>query len=317
MASGGGRPWRALPVGEIQRERILRSVIAVVADRGVAGASIRQVCVRAEVSRRMFYECFGGLDGCLMTVLDSALERAAAIVVRAFGRENSWQGGMRLALAAMLGLFDEEPALARVCLVEMQAAAPGVRAHRERVLEEFRALVVGLIGRDISHPSPLAAESAHASVIGIVNARLIGREQKPLIQLLGPLMGVIVGPFMDKARVAEEIERGNALAQEILERHVPSTPDPPEVRVPDVLLSARAHRARLCLLYVAEHANVSNKRVGEGIGVSHRGQVARLLGRLADLDLVVKRPGSPGHANAWSLTEKGEQVARSLVARPC
>jgi hypothetical protein len=140
-----------------------------------------------------------------------------------------------------------------------------------------------------------------------------------LVELLGPLMGIIVAPFMDEAQVAEEIERGNALAYELLERRSPQTPDGAElpVRVPEALLAPRAHNARRCLLYVAEQGrrglSPSNQQVAAAIGLSHRAQVSRLLGRLAELGLLAKHAGAPGHANAWSLTAEGERVARALA----
>jgi len=310
-------------VGEIQRVRasrrdsILDAVVEVVCERGVAGASVGLVTARARVSRRTFYECFDGLDQCLVAVLDGALARATPLVVAAFTSESSWQDGMRCALAAMLEFFDEEPALTRVCLVELGTAAPVVRDHRERILAAFRALVVMRIESEVSHASPLAAEGTHASVVGIVNARLVGSERRPLLELLGPLMGIIVAPFVDEAEVAREVERGDQLAREMLARHSSRKSHGAGVRVPAVLLAAKAHRARQCLLFVAEQGergiSPSNRQVGEGIGVSHREQVSRLLGKLAALGLLVKRAGDPGYPNAWSLSLEGEQVAWALA----
>jgi AcrR family transcriptional regulator len=318
---------RAAPIrraGTSRRDSILDAVVALVAERGVADTSVGLVIAGARVSRRTFHECFAGLDECLLAVLDGALERAAPLVVEAFAREGSWQDGMRWALAAMLALFDEEPALARVCMVEMSAAGSLVREHRERIIQSFGALVLARIESEVSHPSPLAAEGAYASVVGIVGARLAGSERRPLIELLGPLMGIIVGPFMDEREVAREIERGEQLARELLaERalrlrasdHESAKGDPSAV--PAALRDPRAHRARLCLVYVVRRSarghSPSNQEIGAAIGVSHRGQLAKLLGRLAELGLLVKRTGAPGHPNAWSATPAGERIALTLA----
>jgi AcrR family transcriptional regulator len=196
---------------------ILDAVVGVVAEHGVAGASVELVLARAGVSRRAFYGCFEDLDECLVAVLNGALERAAPLVVGAFaGEGSSWWEGMRAALAEMLVFFESEPELARVCMVEAQAAGPVVREHRERIFEAFRALVVERVEGEVSHASPLAAEGLLASVVGIVNARLLARESRPLVELLGPLMGIVVGSFMDEAGVEREIERGDELARELL-----------------------------------------------------------------------------------------------------
>jgi hypothetical protein len=226
---------------------------------------------------------------------------------------------MRAALAAMLAFFDEEPALARVCMVELGAAAPVVRAHRERILQAFAGLVLARIENEVSYPSPLAAEGTYASVVGIVNARLVGDERGPLLELLGPLMGVIVGPYVDEVEIAREVRRGDELAHAMLKRRPPQGLDRAElpVRVPDALLSSRARLARLCLLYVAEQGargrRPSNQEVAAGVGGAGRVQVSKLLVKLAEMGLLVKETEGPGYANAWSLTHEGERVAGALV----
>jgi hypothetical protein len=213
-------------------------------------------------------------------------------------------------------------------MVETLAGGPVVREHRERVTEAFRGVVVGRIQSEVSHASPLAAEGVLRSVMSIVHTRLIAREQRPLIELLGPLMGVILGPFMDEGHVAREIDRGEELARKIQVEHAvrPHSPErgglDPElstVEIPALLRNSKAERARLCLLYIAEQDGLgvspSNQQVGEAIGVVHSGQVAGLLGRLAGLGLLAKRTGGAGHANAWSLTPLGERVSLALAKR--
>jgi AcrR family transcriptional regulator len=304
-------------VADLQRTRILDAVVEVVAERGIAGSSVSLVTTRASVSRQTFYAWFSGLDDCLVAVLDGALECATQLVTPAFTRGGAWYDGMRSALAAMLAFFDSEPDLTRVCLVEALVAGPVVCEHRERIVQAFRALVVEAIEGEVDHASPLAAEGVLASVIGIVSARLIAGQQAPLISLLGPLMGIIVGPFMDETEVEREIELGEVLTRELLERPAPQAAQLGDsaVGVPRVLLARRAHRVRACLLYVAENPWVSNQEVATGIGVCHGGQVSALLGRLTALGLVSKRAGGPGRPNAWSVTAAGEHVVRELTKR--
>lgn len=324
MTAGGGllssRPVPDRPAArEIQRKRILDGVVAVVAERGVAGASVEPVLARAGVSRRAFYECYRGLDECLVAVMDRTLEQVSVLAWRAFEQEGDWLDGMRGALAAVLEFFDAEPALARVCLVETLGGGPVVVAQRERVVAAFRALVVARIEGDVAPVAPLAAEGVLASVMGLARARLIAPEPQPLIELLGPLMGMAGAPYLDASAVEDQVRRGDELARKLLARREPRATrrDDAGADVPAMLLSARAHRARLCLLYVTEQGrrgfSPSNREVAEGIGVPHRGQVAKLLDRLAALGLLTKRRGRPGHPNAWAATDTGEKIA-SLLA---
>ena len=67
---------------------------------------------------------------------------------------------------------------------------------------------------------------------------------------------------------------------------------------------------------IAEHPGASNREIAERAGIVDQGQISKLLGRLAKLDLVVNRGEGQerGASNAWHLTGRGTQVER--VARP-
>lgn len=313
-----------------RRDSILAAIVEVVAERGYARASVALVLERARVSRHTFYELFpGGLDDGLVAVMDMALQRIGGLVSPRL-EEDAWQDGVRAALAALLVFFDSEPALTRVCIVDTLGASPMVVEHREGIVRAFRGLIVARIEREIAHVPPLAAESAIASVMGIIYSRLIAAEQRLLIELLGPLMGTAVAPFAaGEEMIAEEQRRGDELAREIRDGD-PRWSQPAvasggsgsgggddEVEVPGVLLARRAHRLRMCLCYVAERggwgSGLSNQEVAEGIGVCHGGQVSALLGRLAGLGLVCKRAGGPGRPNAWSVSPEGERVVLALA----
>jgi AcrR family transcriptional regulator len=318
MVGDDGPVWRGPSVREIQRTRILDAVVAVVAEGGMARASVGRVIARAEVSRHTFYGCFAGLEEAVVAVMDRTLGRVSILASSAFDRERSWRDGLRSALAAVLVFFDSEPELARVCIVETMAGGTVVLEHRERVVVAFRSPVVERIEMQVSRVSPLAAEGVMASVLGIMHTRMVTGEPGAFVELLGPLMGLATAPYLGARGVEREIVQGDDLARAILERRSPEPAHRAEVRVrvPGVLLTTRAHRARLCLLYMADQGRrgltPSNQQVGECIGVSDRGQIARLLGRLAGLGLLCKRVGGPGRPNAWSLTSVGEQVARVL-----
>jgi AcrR family transcriptional regulator len=318
-----GEPVEQIPgsgdaIDALPRARIVRAVADVVAERGVAGTSIELAITRAQVSRRTFHKHFDGLQQALIAVLDEGYQRAATLVERAFASGGSWSESMRSALAATLAFFDSEPALARVCLVEAAAGDPLVREHLERRVRAFRVIVVERLHEDVASASPLAPEGALASVMGVVRARLIAPESGPLIELLGPLMGLIVGPFVPDAQVGREVEAGDALARELLARRAlpEALGSPPgalaRAEIPLPLAHPSAFRLRECLRYVAAHPGASNSQVAAGVGIAHRGQTALLLRRLVSLGLLVKYAGVPGHANAWRVTAVGERAAGAL-----
>ena len=325
MTSAAGRGEAGALRGraaELRRERILDAVAEVVAERGLAGASVALITRRARVSRRSFEGLFASLEDCLAAVFDLGLERTAELMTDAFEKAETWQGGLRTGLASLLALLDAEPSLARVWLVESLAAGGWALEHRERNLQALRDLVLSSWpgSEDWSSP-PLAAEGVLASVLGIVHAHIVAGKPEPLIGLLGPLMGIVAAPYLSPRAVAREIERGDDLARTMQAEHRDRSPWPSagrqavcDAEVPTMLSSPNAHRARDCLLFVCDHPSSSNREVAVGIGVAHPSQISRLLRYLLEADLAVKRSEGAGKRNAWQLTARGEEVARALTA---
>jgi len=291
-------------------------MVSVVGERGFASASVGLVIARAKVSPRTFYELFDGLNDCFLAVIDEETERAHWLVRHAFERERCWRDGLRGALTTLLVFLDSEPLHARVWLVEVLAAGSWALERRERNISRLTSVIVSAWTiPDGWQPPPLAAEGVMTAILGVLHNHLVARSPEPLICLLGPLMGVIMRPYVDRQTVTREIARGDALSEEI--RAGRAWPLPTSLRSAVELPAAVAHpgarRARRCLLYVAENPGASNREIATGIGVSHLGQVSTLLARLAKVGLLDKRSGRPGHPNAWRVTRPGEQVAAALA----
>jgi len=308
----------------MQRARIMQAMVEVVAGRGFAGASVGLVIARARISRRTFHAHFDSLEDCSVAVLDLGLERASALIAEAFAREARWQDGLRAALASLLVFFDSQPLLARTWLVEPLAAGSWALERRERNVALLTSMIVehwSIPGGD--RPEPLTAAGGMASVLGLIHTHLVTKEGKPLIGLLGPLMGLVTAPYLDKRGVAREIARGAQLAHTITAgdprwapsrragRHV-GLDAAPDVELPALLRNPRARRARECLSLLAACPGVSNRELATALGVPHQPQISRLLSRLRDEGLVSKGSEGAGRRNVWCLTPRGEATARWL-----
>jgi AcrR family transcriptional regulator len=309
----GGAPRR---LRTSRRDSILRALAVVAAERGLENAPVKLISERAGVSTRTFYELFpAGLDDAVVAVIDMGLERAGVLAWQALAREGSPRDGMRAALAAVLSFFDREPELARMLLVETLKGGPAVLNHRERAVDAFRALVVAQIEKEVARASPLAAEGVLGAVMSVVRARLISDQSRPLIELLGPLMGLIVEHVADRRTAVEEARRGEELAQAIQAGEVPGWVLPPQVPGRD----PTTRRLRECLLFLAERGRrepgPSNREVATAIGIGHKSQISKLLSQLRDQGLAVKRSTRPGGPNEWRLTARGEETVRALGER--
>jgi AcrR family transcriptional regulator len=312
------------PAADQRRARILQTLVEVVAERGYAGVSVELVAERARVGRDTFHNLFPDLASCFDVVLDLGLSRALEMIGDAFERERSWLAGTRTALASLLGFLDSEPLLARVWLVESLRAGPTALERREHNLTRLRERVLALWPEpELEGPPPLAVEGLVGSVLSVIHTHLVMREPTPLIELLAPLMGVIVRPYLGSARAEREVERARQLVREIqAATSAPavggsaapafSTAAHADAGLPAMLGNPRAHRLRECLLFVAAHPESSNREIAAGVGIAHDSQVSKLLSDLLAEGLLVKRSDGVGRRNVWSPTPRGELASRLL-----
>ena len=317
---GGGRDGSAFArgqVGEIQRARVLAALCEVVAERGAAGATVAHIVVRAGVSRRTFYQLFADREECFLAAFDQAVERAAARVLPAFAGGGRWRERVRGGLVALLGFFDEEPELGALCVVHALGAGPRALERRAQVVRVLVAVVEeGCVETRRGEVPPLAGEGVVGAVLAVLHTRLSERGSEPergrarLTGLAGPLMGMIVLPYLGSAAAARELARPapRAVASR---RGVREDP----LKGLDMRLTYRTVRV---LLAIAAAPGASNRQVGDAAGIADQGQTSKLLGRLEHLGLIRNAGDGEvgrGGPNAWRLTDRGEQLQHTIDAR--
>ncbi len=131
--------------------------------------------------------------------------------------------------------------------------------------------------------------------------------REPLLALTGPLMGMIVLPYL-----------GPAAARRELARPVPESPVGVHSAEGNPLgrLGMRlTYRTVRVLTAIAAHPGSSNRIVADAAEVADQGQMSKLLARLHDIGLIENRGGgaSRGEPNAWTLTDKGQQVQGAIA----
>ena len=195
-------------VSEMQRARLLSAAVVTVEDLGWSGASVAHITARARVSRRTFYDLFENREDCLLAVLDEVVERVERELVEARLSELSWRERVRAGLWTILCFLDREPVLARVCVAQALQRGPRVLARREEILARLAgALDEGRNGENGRSCPPLTAEGLIGAVFSIVYARSTRSERKPLANLFGELMGMLVLPYSGPAIARREQDR--------------------------------------------------------------------------------------------------------------
>lgn len=302
-------------VTEIQRSRMLAAAVDAVEDVGYARMTVAQVIGRARVSRKTFYDVFADREDCFLAAFEQALEQAASVAREAYQQETAWREGVRSALARLLILMDEEPGLAKLCVVEALAAGERVLERRAEVLDRLAAAIDE--GRTLTsttrEPPEVTAEGVVGGVFAVLHTRLLDDDDAPLTDLLGPLMSMVVLPYLGARAASRELARP---ALEVpVDRQTRS-----QARNRDPLEGLKmrlTYRTVRVLMVIAGHPGASNREIAEGSGIVDQGQISKLMNRLARLNLVENHGEGQekGAANAWHLTPRGAQVERATRPR--
>jgi AcrR family transcriptional regulator len=305
-------------VEERQRTRILEALADEVAERdGPVGAvTVTHIIARAGVSRRTFYELFVDREACLLAALDLGVERAAARMTPPFEAELRWRDGIRVGLAEFLGFLEDEPNLGRLCVVHTLGGGAEVLRRRTEVLKQLWQVIdrgrnESSVGR--AQSSAVIAEGVVGAVLSVVHTRLQARDGQPLMQLYGPLMSIIVLPYLGTSVARRELQRP---APKLRTRTRPASAARPGAAMEDPTARLTYRTVRV-LTEIAEHPGASNREVAERAGIVDQGQISKLLARLQTEALIANmgEGTTRGAPNAWRLTELGEHALRAAGSR--
>lgn len=302
-------------VTQIQRSRMLAAAVEAVEEVGYARMTVAQVISRARVSRKTFYDVFTDREDCFLAAFEQALGQGRLIAEEAYAGESSWREGVRAALGRLLMFMDEEPGLARLCIVEALGAGERVLACRGKVLDELAEIVDrGRAANTASREPPeVTAEGVVGAIFAVLHTRVLETDGQPLTGLLGSLMSMIVLPYLGSRAAQRELTRPPLEAPSVERRRLPRRHKDPL----EGLNMRLTYRTVRVLMVIAEHPGASNREIAEGSGIVDQGQISKLLNRLARLKLVenLGEGQEKGAANAWHLTPRGAQVERATRPR--
>jgi AcrR family transcriptional regulator len=294
----------------IQRDRLLAATIMAVADGGYARLSVGRIVERSRVSRNTFYGIFKSSADCFCAAFERLVDQGRTVAREAYEREASWRDGVRSGLAELLLLMDEQPGPAKVCVVDALAGDEGVWRSRARVFAELSSAIDG--GRELVPEGRVVpsfiAQSVVAGVFGLVHAHIVDGRDEGLGALLGPLMYMIVLPYLGASEASRELDGAaccaarprpavsNGLASPLEGLHIRLT-----------------YRTVQVLSVTGRYPGASNREVAAHAGVLDQGQISKLLHRLERLHLLENRGLGEAKrgANSWHLTRLGADLLRT------
>lgn len=197
-----------------QKARIINALAEEVSRRGYKAVSVADVVKRAKVSRKTFYDNFGGKDECFLAAQDFAMSAALERVVDAAGEGGDWPERVAAGLAGFLDYVVGEPALARTCMVEALAGGPASVQYYEESLQAFVSLFK--VGRDVSPYGGELPETLEEAIIGgvfwILYQRLLLGEVDRIEELLPELVEFALTPYLGSEEARQVALSVNKLA---------------------------------------------------------------------------------------------------------
>jgi AcrR family transcriptional regulator len=128
-------------VGE-RRERLLEAALEEFGTRGVLSTGVKDVCRRAGLTDRYFYESFRDSGELFTAVFDRVTAHLFEVVVNALGEAPATAATRaRAVIEAYIRALAHDPRVARIVFVEAPSAGPEVELHMRKTLRRFAHLV--------------------------------------------------------------------------------------------------------------------------------------------------------------------------------
>lgn len=135
-----------------QRERLLAAAVVAIAERGYEQTPVAELLKLSGISRTTFYQHFpGGKEECFLAAVDAATATGVAAVEEACAAEGSWDERMERAFDALALTIVDQPAAARIALVDVYAAGPAGLDHADDGLSRFAWLLTEALGQSPEH----------------------------------------------------------------------------------------------------------------------------------------------------------------------
>src|SRR6476469_5029790 len=198
-AKGDGVPVRPALSREFvavhKRRRIMDAIAELTAEQGYDATKIGDIVSRAGVARKTLYDNFEGKEEVFLAAFDTAVDEALQrIEADCAGVEGGWEDRVQAGLASFLRYIAENPALARMCMIEALSATQAATEHYEAAMQRFVELTKRTVPQDDQLPETIE-ETLVGGVAWIVYQQIRREEAEKAEELLPELSEFMLAPF--------------------------------------------------------------------------------------------------------------------------
>jgi AcrR family transcriptional regulator len=201
-------------VAQNQRERMLLATAELVAERGYQKTTIELIAKTARVALSTFYEQFSSKEECFLAAFDETIAAAAEVFGELLDSEQPWVEQVSSALEIFLEMVAREPARAKLCIVESQAAGGAALARYQAMLEQAAPKLRE--GRAHNPRASRLPDGLETAIVGglawLIHQRLLADQVNDIKALLPEMLQVTLTPYVGEVEAARAAEAAQARA---------------------------------------------------------------------------------------------------------
>ncbi len=319
-ASGGGGKRVRPRSGESRRtdveqsDQLLAIAERLLSERGLGRVGVEEVSAAAGVDPGAFDALIGDRDAMLLALFDRIVARLDQTISEAYRSEPIWVDALRVALFELLAFLDSSPQIARFLIVESLRGEPAMLQRRERALRALARVIEADRPDATTTAPPFGAEAVVGAAASVLHGRLLEEPVPSLGELGGPLMGILVMPFLDASAVREELSRplpppGWGRIKRSAHQRQLGAPSATRLRV--------TNRTAQVLEAIAAHPGTSDSAIASTVGIVDQGQISKLLAHLRRARLIEDDPSTTSPTSkAWRITPAGASLLEDLQSPP-
>ncbi|WP_017607733.1 TetR/AcrR family transcriptional regulator [Nocardiopsis xinjiangensis] len=153
-----------------RRQALLETALELFTTQGYTATSVKDLCRRAGLTERYFYESFRDRHACLVQLYDelaAQLLENTTTATRQTGDLDTDQITER-ALSEFIDHLARDPRRARLILLEVVGVSQELEERRHTVLRSFAELTANVWTQQLAHTNPTPHQ--HLATIGLVGA---------------------------------------------------------------------------------------------------------------------------------------------------
>ncbi|HWA54429.1 MAG TPA: TetR/AcrR family transcriptional regulator [Solirubrobacterales bacterium] len=187
-----------------KRRRIMDAIAELTAEQGYDATKIGDIVRRAGVARKTLYDNFEGKEEVFLSAFDTAVNEALQRIEADCAEvDGEWEDRIQAGLASFLRYVAENPALARMCMIEALSATPAATDRYEAAMQRFVDLVKRTVPQDDETPETIE-ETLVGGVAWIVYQQIRRDEAEQAEDLLPELSEFMLAPFQSAAKAAQK-----------------------------------------------------------------------------------------------------------------